>query len=273
MGTFEQEPGTTTATRRSSASEGGSPQSRRALGQAAAFGLALFGVSLASFTPESTPDPGTATAAEIRRFAAANATTIRLNTLAALASVALLVTFVAALAKQIRAMRPDSIGPNVMVSLAAVVAAQMLFLAAASSVFGRPEELADVSDGAIVSFYQLLAIAEWLYTLTVLLPCAVLVATYSWLALGCRLIARWVSFFGFALTIAATVTTILLFTPFTRLDTLVVPLFGWWLWPLTISSAAGVRWWRSRSRSASPRGKRVRSRNQRPEGDPRPSNS
>ncbi|MGA8044767.1 MAG: hypothetical protein WCA30_00715 [Dermatophilaceae bacterium] len=221
-------------------------QDRRLLGHAALLGLALFLVSLATFAPESAPDPGTASATDVRRFAIDNAGTIQANTVAALASIPLLVIFAAVLAQQVRQVRPASIGPHVMVCLAGVVAMQSLYLTAVSSIFARPDLLTDVADPAVVTLYEMTAVAEWLYTLTILVPCMALVATYSWQALRCRLIARWVCWAGFAMATAGALTAIIHILPSTQLDTFLLPLFGWWLWPAMIGGASAARWWRTR---------------------------
>jgi len=222
------------------------PQTRPLLGHAALLGLALFLVGLATFAPESAPDPGTASATDVRRFATDNAGTIQVNTLAALASILLLVTFVAVLAQQVRQVRPASIGPSIMLCLAGVVAMQSLFLTAVSSIFARPDQLADVTDQAVVTIYEVTAVAEWLYTLTILVPCMTIVATYSWLALRCGLIARWVSWFGFAMATVGALTAIALMIPSLQVDAFLLPLYGWWLWPGIIGGASAARWWRSR---------------------------
>ena len=219
---------------------------RRLLGYAALLGLALFLVSLATFAPESAPDPGSASAPDVRRFAIDNAGTIQVNTLAALASLILVVTFVAALAQQVRQVRPASIGPHVMVCLAGVIAMQGLLLTAVSSIFARPDQLADATDQVVLTIYEMTTVAERLYTLTILVPCMALVATYSWFALHCRLIARWVSWAGFVMATAGALTAIALMIPSIQVDTFLLPLFGWWLWPAMIGSALAVRWWRTR---------------------------
>jgi hypothetical protein len=242
----------TTAVRPVPTVHGRPTQSRRLLRRLALAGIALFIVGLGTFAPEFAPDPGTATASDIRHYAADNATTIQVNALAALASAGLLVTFVSCLAQQIRDVRPHSTAPNVMVPLGAVIAAQILYQAAVLSMFGRPEQLAEISDQAIVTLYQMTAIADWLYTLTVLVPCMILVATYSWHALRCRLIARWVPWAGFAIAAAGATTAIGHVVPSIELDPIVIPLFGWWLWPLAVGGAALARWWSTRHHPAAP---------------------
>lgn len=225
-------------------------RNRRAVGHTALLSLALFLVSIGTFAPESAPDPGTASAADIRRFAIDNAGTIQVNTLAALASIPLLVTFVAVLAKHVRQVRPWSVGPSVMVCLVGIVAMQSLFVTATSSIFALPNQLAAVTDQAVVTLYELTAVAQWLYTLTVLVPCMALVATYSWLAIRGRLLARWICWAGFTMATVGAVTAVLLMIPSIQLDPFLLPLFGWWLWPAMIGSASAVRWWRSRQTAA-----------------------
>jgi hypothetical protein len=73
----------------------------------------------------------------------------------------------------------------------------------------------------------------------------VLVATYSWLALRHRLTARWTSWAGFAIAAAGAATLVGLALP-SPVDVFVIVLFGWWLWPLLVGGALGVRWLRTR---------------------------
>lgn len=221
-------------------------RNRRSVGQTALLGLALFLVSIGTFAPESAPDPGTASATDVRRFALDNAGTIQVNTLAALASIPLLIMFVVVLAQQVRQVQPSSIGSPVMVCLVGVVAMQTLFVTATSSIFALPSQLAAVEDQAVVTLYEVTAVAQWLYTLTILVPCMALVATYSWLALRGRLLARWTCWAGLTIATAGAVTAVVLMIPAIQIDAFVLPLFGWWLWPAMIGSASAVRWWRSR---------------------------
>lgn len=225
-------------------------RNRRSAGQTALLGLAVFLTSIGTFAPESAPDPGTASPTDVRRFAIDNAGTIQINTLAGLASIPLLVMFVVVLAQQLQKVQPWSVGPPVMVCLVSVVAMQNLFVTATSSIFALPNQLATVSDPAVATLYQVATVAQWLYTLTVLVPCMALVATYSWLALRERLVARWISWAGLTMATAGAVTAVVLMIPAIQFDAFVLPLFGWWLWPAMIGSASAVRWWRSRQRTA-----------------------
>ena len=219
--------------------------SRRLLGRTALTGLTLFLVSIGTFAPEVSPEAGSSTAAQIRRYAADNADTIRANTLASLICVGLLLFFVAGLAQLVREARRGWIGPVILVSLSAVIAAQVMSLTAATSIFGLPDQLSEVSDTTLVTMYDVAAIAQWLYTLTVAAPCMVLVATYSWLALRHRLMARWTSWAGFAIAAAGAATLVGLTLP-SPVDLFAIVLFGWWLWPLVVGGALGVRWLRTR---------------------------
>lgn len=228
-------------------------RSQRQQGRTALLGLTLFLVSIGTFAPESAPDPGTATAAAVRRYATANATTLQVNTLAGLLSVGLLLCFVASLTQQIRAADPDSPGPPVMIALAAVVAAEVTFLIGVSSIFGRPQQLRGLSGGAVVTLYELTTTAEWLYTLTVVGPCMLLIATYSYYGLRNDLIARWVSMTGFAAAFIGALAAITLAVPTIAVDFFLIPLFGWWLWPLAVGAASGARWFKERQRRESAR--------------------
>ncbi len=219
--------------------------SRGLLGRTALTGLTLFLVSIGTFAPEVSPEAGSSTAAQIRRYAADNAGTIRTNTLASLVCVGLLLFFVAGLAQMVSEARGGWIGPVILVSLSAVIAVQVMYLTAVTSIFGLPDQLSQVSDTTIVTMYDVAAIAQWLYTLTVAAPCMVLVATYSWLALRPRLMARWTSGAGFAIAATGAVTLVGLTLP-TPVDLFAIVLLGWWLWPLLVGTALGVRWLRTR---------------------------
>ena len=221
-------------------------QDRRLLARTAVIGIAMFVVGFGTFAPESSPEAGSSTAAQIRNFAAENAGTIRLNTLCSIILVVLLVFFVACLAQQVRETRGATAASFVLVALSALGSAGMMALAAATSIFGLPEQLAMVSDMTVVTMYDFAAVAQWLYTLTVVGPCMVLVATYSWLALRLKLMARWVSFAGFAIVAAGAFTLASLTLPDSGIDIFVIVLFGWWLWPLAVGGAVGVRWLRTR---------------------------
>jgi hypothetical protein len=220
--------------------------SRRLLGRTALTGLALFVLSIGTFAPESSPDAGTASATQIRQYAVENAGTLRINTLASLICIGLVVFFVAGLAQQVREVRKGSIAPNVLLSLSALIAAQTMFVTAMSSLFAVPGQLAEISDDAVVTFYQVATLAQWLYTLTVAAPCMILVATYAWLALQHRLMARGVPWSSFALAAAGGATLVSLALPSSTVDLFVIVLFGWWLWPLAVGAALGVRWLRTR---------------------------
>jgi hypothetical protein len=221
-------------------------QNRPLLGRTAVLGLALFVVGIGTFAPESSPEPGRATAAEIRQFAADNAGTIRLNTLSSIISLGLLVFFVACLAQRVREIRPATTAAPALVALGAVIAAELLYLTAATSIFGMNDQLAKVSDTSVVNMYDGAAVAQWLYTLTVAGPCMLLIATYSWIALRHRLMVRWVPWAGFVLAAAGAFTLVSITVPASQVDLFVVVLFGWWLWPLAVGGAFGVRWLRTR---------------------------
>jgi hypothetical protein len=220
--------------------------SRRLLGRTALIGLALFVVSIGTFAPESSPDAGSATATQIRDYATDNAGTLRLNTLASLICVGLLIVFVASLARQVGEVRRHTSTPGVLVALSALIGAQTLYLTAVTSIFAMPDQLDEVSDTTVVTMYDVAAIAQWLYTLMVAAPCMILVATYAWLALRHRLMARWVSWAGLAIAVAGAATLVGLALPASAVDLFVIVLFGWWLWPLAVGGALGVRWLRTR---------------------------
>lgn len=121
-----------------------------------------------------------------------------------------------------------------------------ILVTAVSAIFGRPAELAAVSDRTVLTLYDVLAVTQWIYTLVVVGPCMVLVGLASWLALRHRLCARWVSWAGFVLVLIGAASIASLVLPASQIDPFVFALFGWWLWPLAISAALAARWWRIR---------------------------
>lgn len=216
------------------------------LGRPALLGLALFLASTATFSPENAPEAGTASAAEIRRYAVDNADTLWLNLIAGLLSLGLLVYFVVELARLVREARRDSVGATVMTVLVGAIAANALLVTSVASIFGRPAELSAVSDRTVLTLYDVSAVTDWLYSLVIVGPCTLLVATTSWLVLRHRLMARWVAWAGFVMVAAGAVSAVSLVLPASEFDPFVIALFGWWLWPLAVSGALAARWWRSR---------------------------
>ena len=223
-----------------------SPHARRTLGLAALTGLMLFVVSLGTFTPESSPAVGDATAAEIRRFAADNAGTLKLNQVAALIGIVLLVVFVAALAQLVRARRPHSIVPDVLVLCGAVIAVHNALNTAVKTIFAFPHEVASVSDSTIVAWYDLDGVVQWFGAMVRVAPCMVLIAAFSVFALRTRLMARWVSWAGLAVAAGGIARGVDVFDVLGPVG--FVTLFGWWLWPLAVGGALGVRWLKARRR-------------------------
>jgi hypothetical protein len=219
---------------------------RRSLGLSALTGLLLFVVSLGTFAPESSLAAGDATAAEIRRFAADNAGILKLNMAAALIGIVVFVVFIAALARVVRDMRPHSVVPDILVLCGAVIAVHNALNTAVKTIFAFPHEVASVSDSTIVAWYDLDGVVQWFGAMVRVAPCMVVIAIFSAFALRTRLMARWVCWAG--LTVAAGG----LATAVDVNDVLgpvgLVPLFGWWLWPLAVGGALGVRWLKARRR-------------------------
>ncbi len=79
----------------------------------------------------------------------------------------------------------------------------------------------------------------------------ILVGAFSYAALRSRIVARWVSWVGLALAAAGAARSptsdCLARCPS---GTFLFVIFGWWLWPLAIGGALGVRWLRTRPRKA-----------------------
>jgi hypothetical protein len=208
--------------------------------------LALFGVSFTTWTPES-PEPGDSTAAEIRRYAADNAGAIRLGLFGGLVCVALLVVLVAALIQLARTARPASIVPGVLLLCGAASIFDSMLNLTVMSPYGFQNELDKVPDSTVVRWYDLVGVAEWSGTLTYLVPRMILIVAFSLFALKTRSMARWVSWAGFAIAAVAAVHMVAILFNITALDpTFLIVLFGWWLWPLAVGGALGVRWLRTR---------------------------
>lgn len=224
--------------------------SRTTLGMTAVTGLLLFLVSLGTMTPEGTPSPGDATASQIRAFAADNDATIRLNTLTGLVSVGLFAFFVVGLAQLVGHARKNSPVPGVIVICGAVATAQTLLLIAASSIFAFPHEVEGLADGDIVNLLTLTGVIEWFAGLTLACSCMILVGAFSYAALRSRIVARWVSWVGLALAgVGAAHVAAIGMPDALPSGTFLFVIFGWWLWPLAIGGALGVRWLRTRPRA------------------------
>jgi hypothetical protein len=224
---------------------------RATLGMTAVTGLLLFLVSLGTWSAEGAPSPGHATAAQIRAFAADHDATIRLNTLSALVSVALFAFFVVGLAQLAGQARKNSPIPGVIVLCGAVATTQTLLIVASASIFAFPHEVDGLADRNIVNLFTLTAVTEWFASLTLASVCMILVGAFSYAALRSRIVARWVSWVGFALAAAGAAQVAAIGT---RAElpsgSFLFVIFGWWLWPLAIGGALGVRWLRTRPRRA-----------------------
>ena len=162
--------------------------------------------------PRSSPEAGAATATQIRHYAADNAVTIR-PTLSPRSSVSG--------SSSLRG-RPSATGPRGPAALDHAQyprrlqrshRAQTLYADRGDVDLRTVRPAAEVSDTTLVTMYDVAAIAQWLYTLTVAAPCMFLVATYSWLALRHRLMARWISWAGFAIAVAGATTIVGLTLP------------------------------------------------------------
>jgi hypothetical protein len=221
---------------------------REDLGRVALTGILLFAVSIGTWTPEGAPTPGETTAAQIRRFAEENSQTLRLNTLAALLAAGLLIYFVAGLAQLVRQVRPSSSLPGVLLVCGAVAVIQSMLLVAASSIFAFPHEMEDLADVDVVTLYTFTAVIEWLTALTVVAPCMILVGSFSLVALRSRIVTPWICGLGLLLAALGAAQVLDIALPGHVTDSFfLVVLFGWWLWPLLIGCAFGVRWVRNRT--------------------------
>jgi hypothetical protein len=220
-----------------------SPVHRRTVAITAAAGLAMFGVSFGGWSEAPAPAPGSASAAEIRRYAADNAGPLQLWAASSIVGAALLVVFVAGLAQLVRQNRRDSVLPGVILVCGGIVAVQSLLHSAAGSVFAFSHEMEGVSDATVVTRYDIAEFTEYLGSFVLCGSAMVLVASFSYVALRSRLMARWVSWVG--LLLAAVGAALVL--PFLDIgEAFLIVLFGWWLWPLAVGIALGVRWLRTR---------------------------
>ena len=217
-----------------------SPHTRSTLGLAALTGLALFVVSLGTFAPESPPEMGQATAAEIRLYATENAGTLKLNMLSGLIGIVLFTVFVAALAQHARDLRSHSIMPGLLLLCGAVSIVHDLLNTAVSTIFAFPHEVASVSDRTLVAWYDLGGVVDWFGFMVRVAPKMVLIAAFSIFALRTRLMARWLCWVGLAVAAAGLAAAVDVNHVLGRVG--FVPLIGYWLWPLAVGGALGVRW-------------------------------
>jgi hypothetical protein len=227
------------------------PNERKTLGIAALAGLTLFLVSLSGWTPES-PESGQASAQEIRQYAADNADVLQFAIAGSLLYIGLFVVFIAALVQLVRGRRPGSVASGVLLLCGAASVVDFILLMAVTSPFAFPDELDKVSDGTVVSWWNLVALAEWSQYINTAVPRMVLIVAFSLVALRTGLMVRWVCWAGVlvaAVGLFQVPAAVFDVTHGTALDhTFLVAIFGWWLWPLAVGVALGVRWLRTRPR-------------------------
>jgi hypothetical protein len=235
-------------TRSSEAIVARSESERKIAGVAAITGLTLFVVTVASDTPES-PESGRASAREIRQYAADNADVLQFALAGSLLYLALFVVFIAALVQLVRSRRPGSVAPGAILLCAAASLADNILYMAVTSPFAFPHDLDKVSDSTVVSWWNLVALAEWSQTINMAVPRMILILAFSLAALRTRLIARWICWAGFVIASAGLFQVIAVLFHIDSLDhTFLIALFGWWFWPIFVGGALGIRWVRTRPR-------------------------
>jgi len=219
---------------------------RKILGLAALTGLLLFVVTLSSDTPES-PESGQAGAREIRQYAADHADVLQFAIAGSLLYIGLFVVFLAALIQLVRSRRPGSVASGVLLLCGAVSLVDNILYLAVTAPFAFPDDLDKVSDSTVVSWWNLVSLAEWSQNINMVVPRMVLIVAFSLVALRTGLMARWVCWAGFVVASAGLFQVIAVLFDITALDhTFLVALFGWWFWPLFVGGALGCRWFRTR---------------------------
>jgi hypothetical protein len=237
----------TTTEARSSATTG-APSERNTMGIAAITGLTLFVVTIASDTPES-PESGRVSARAIRQYAADNADVLQFALAGSLLYLALFVVFIAALVQLVRSRRQGSVASGAILLCAAASLTDNILYMAVTSPFAFPHDLDKVSDSTVVSWWNLVALAEWSQTINMAVPRMILILAFSLVALRTRLIARWVCWAGFVIASTGLFQVIAVLFHIDSLDhTFLVALFGWWFWPIFVGGALGIRWLRTRPR-------------------------
>lgn len=226
------------------------PGERRTVGIAALTGLMLVLVTFSLETPES-PESGQAGAEQIRQYARDNTDVLQFAVGGSLLYTAMFVVFIAALVQLVRSRRPGSVGSGVIVLCAAVSLVDVILYLAVTAPFAFPDELDKVSDSTVVSWWNLVALAEANQFFTTAVPRMILILAFSLVALGTKLMARWVCWAGFVIASAGLfqVIAILFHIHIDSLNhTFLVALFGWYFWPLFVGGAVGIRWIRARPR-------------------------
>ena len=224
------------------------PEERKTLGIAALAALGLVVATISLETPES-PEAGRASAQEIRQFAADNTDVMQFSVGGSLVYIAAFTVFAAALIELVRGRRPRSVASGVIAICAAVSLVDFILLLSVTVPFAFPDELDKVSDSTVVSWWNLLALAETSQFINNVVTHTVLIVAFSVVALRTRLMARWVCWLGLVIAFAGLwqVPAMLLHIHADAINhTFLIAILGWFLWPLFVGGALGVRWFRTR---------------------------
>jgi hypothetical protein len=212
-------------------------------------GLLLFATSFVQM-PEG-PKVESATAEQIRAFAADHETAIHAGATSGTAAFILLVLFTAALAALVRSARPNSIVPG-LVAAGGILVGVMLWLDTAANAMTLllPDlidtKLAEVDDATVVSWYGLTGFTHFLGDLA-MAPIVLTITAFSIAALQSALLPRWLAWLGIAVGAAGALGTL-------GITLAAGPLywfwfgglFGWALWILLVSVTFALRWCRAR---------------------------
>ncbi|HEY7274218.1 MAG TPA: hypothetical protein VH502_15915 [Actinoplanes sp.] len=187
------------------------PRTARGAALTAAVAGPLF-LLLGFAMPADGPPVGTATAAQIRVYALGQGTALRIGTLAGVAAVVVLLMLTAAFAQVVRSALPESMLADLGAGAGYVLAgAYLLTITAAAVPTLLPgligTELSAVDDAVLRGWYGLNGVLHLVGDLQMGLM-AVVVGTFTIAALRGRLLPRWLSWLGAAITVSAIIGTV-----------------------------------------------------------------
>ena len=214
---------------------------------AAVAGFAFL-VTLFVQTPDG-PTVGSATAAQVREFAAENGTVIRLAALSGMVAFMSLVVFTAALAQIARA-RLSMLVLTGLVATGGILIGVLLWLdtAAVSMTVVLPElidtKLERVDDVTVLAWYGLTGYTHYIADYE-MAPIVLILFAFSIAALQGGLLPRWLAWLGLVFACSGTLGIV-------GIATAVGVLYGFWfgglfgfiLWILLVSVTLALRWWR-----------------------------
>lgn len=205
-----------------------------------------------SFTPDG-PKVGSATANQVRDFAADNTTALRLAALTGVCVLVLIVVFTAAIAQLVRLSAPASMLPSLIVAGGALVGVYVWLDAASQSMtVVLPElidtDLAKMDDASVLGWYGLTSYTHYLGDL-VMAPIALTVGAASIAVLRTRVLPRWQGWFGVLVTACGAIGLVGIATGTLLWAFWFGGLLGWVLWVPIVSVTLGLQWRHARRKA------------------------